>query len=290
MPFAKAEIPPKCSIARLSSVMRGLSTNVDSLSTVVDCDFKHLLYSRPMNMGGRINQCLQELGWEQVDLLSKIPDLEPATLSALITRDSKKSTYAMKIAEALGVNARWLVDDEGERWISPSLRYDIKKTASIRAITDTKIRPFLTTESPNIAECRGNYTSIPIINYVQAGVWTETIESAQLGDDLQWTYTDYPAKKNLFALRVQGDSMEPEFPEGTLLIVDPGADWRSGCYVIAKNGDHEATFKQITRDGGVWYLKPVNPRYPVQQMPDTCEVIGVVVQAIRNVYNRRAEP
>jgi hypothetical protein len=44
-------------------------------------------------------------------------------------------------------------------------------------------------------------------------------------------------------LRVQGDSMTPDFPHGCIIVVEPELDPLPGDYVIAKNGDDEATFK-----------------------------------------------
>lgn len=71
-----------------------------------------------MNMGKRIEQCLDELGWKQVQLLDKVPDLSPSALSALIKRDSKWSDFAEEIAEALGVEFRWLLTGKGNQWVN----------------------------------------------------------------------------------------------------------------------------------------------------------------------------
>jgi len=37
-----------------------------------------------------------------------------------------------------------------------------------------------------------------------------------------------------YALRVLGDSMEPEFPDGCIVIVDPGYAPRDGAYVVVE--------------------------------------------------------
>ncbi len=47
-----------------------------------------------------------------------------------------------------------------------------------------------------------------------------------------------------FALRVKGDSMESEFNDGDIIIVNPTAKAETGDYVVAKNDEKEATFKQ----------------------------------------------
>lgn len=87
--------------------------------------------------------------------------------------------------------------------------------------------------------------------------------------------TTVPVGAHTFALRVSGDSMEPRFPNGVLLIVEPELDPMPGDFVIAKNGSEETTFKQLVRDGADWYLKPLNDRYPIKPLAGS-KVIGVV--------------
>ena len=88
--------------------------------------------------------------------------------------------------------------------------------------------------------------------------------------------TTVPIKRHTYALKVRGDSMEPLFPEGMLLIVEPEADAVHGSFVIVKNGDEEATFKQLIKDGNDWLLKPLNQRYPIKTLTKDMEICGVV--------------
>ena len=44
-------------------------------------------------------------------------------------------------------------------------------------------------------------------------------------------------EKEPYALMVLGDSMEPEFKEGEVLVIEPGANYRDGSYVIAYHND-----------------------------------------------------
>ena len=39
----------------------------------------------------------------------------------------------------------------------------------------------------------------------------------------------------------------------------------------------EAVFKQLEFDGERYFLKPLNPRYPISPMADDAKIIGVVV-------------
>lgn len=65
-----------------------------------------------MALGKRIQQRLTDLGWERKDLLAKVPGLSPASLSNLITRDSRRSEFDVLIAGALGISVLELVYGE----------------------------------------------------------------------------------------------------------------------------------------------------------------------------------
>lgn len=121
---------------------------------------------------------------------------------------------------------------------------------------------------------------VPLISWVSAGQWREVIDALEQRDADEWIETTAPILRRTFALRVQGDSMEPDFPSGAHIVVEPDLDPQPGDFVIAKNGD-EATFKQLVKDGADWYLKPLNPRYPIKPLESPCKIIGVVREVVR---------
>jgi SOS-response transcriptional repressor LexA len=121
---------------------------------------------------------------------------------------------------------------------------------------------------------------VPLISWVRAGAFSEVVDLLQPGEAIDWVETTVQQRAHTFALRVEGDSMEPIFPAGTILIVEPELEAHANDYVIVKNGSEEATFKQLVKDGGDWYLKPLNPRYPLKPFVD-CHVVGVVRAAER---------
>jgi len=124
---------------------------------------------------------------------------------------------------------------------------------------------------------------VPLISWVKAGAWTETDDTFQPGDSDQFIYATRQCGPNAFALTIHGDSMEPEFLEGDIIIVDPAAHYRNGSYVVVKNGAGEATFKQLVFDGDSVFLKPLNNRYPIKDMTGIeFRIVGVVVQKVKN--------
>ena len=106
---------------------------------------------------------------------------------------------------------------------------------------------------------------IPVINRVAAGYPVDF-------DDLQYPAgfaDDYVRCPDVddpqaFAVRVIGDSMEPKFFEGDIVIFSPALEVRSGddCFVRLAE-PHETTFKRIYFEGDDKIrLQPRNEKYP----------------------------
>lgn len=80
-----------------------------------------------------------------------------------------------------------------------------------------------------------------------------------------------------FALMVLGDSMEPEFVEGDIIIIEPEGLATDGSYVMAWLDD-EWIFRQLAKEGEGWKLRPLNPKYPSASIPDLSAIKGVIIQ------------
>jgi SOS-response transcriptional repressor LexA len=69
---------------------------------------------------------------------------------------------------------------------------------------------------------------------------------------------------NAFAVRVVGDSMEPKFVEGDIVVFSPAAEIRSGddCFIRFAM-PHETTFKRVYfQKKKQIRLQPRNDKYP----------------------------
>ena len=99
---------------------------------------------------------------------------------------------------------------------------------------------------------------IPVLGHVQAGLPIEAIEDII---DYEQISTDMDATGDHFALQVRGDSMEPRFADGDVVIVRKQEDVESGqVAVVIVNGD-EATLKKIKKTPEGVMLLPSNPAY-----------------------------
>lgn len=103
------------------------------------------------------------------------------------------------------------------------------------------------------------------------------------GENAAVVYAAASAGDGAFALRVRGDSMVniaggPSFPAESIIVVDPTIEAMPGYPVVVKLKDAlEAVFKIYEFDGKDYFLKPLNPRYPIAPMPADASIIGVVI-------------
>ncbi len=79
-----------------------------------------------------------------------------------------------------------------------------------------------------------------------------------------------------FALMVLGDSMEPEFMDREIIIVEPEGLARDGSYVVAFQNE-EYTFRQLIKHDAAWSLHALNPAYPDQPIESLDGIRGVVI-------------
>lgn len=133
---------------------------------------------------------------------------------------------------------------------------------------------------------------IPLISCVQAGAMTEALDPYEVGDGADWILTDLDLSSNAFALRIKGESMLPEFKEGDTVIIDPHVEPIPGDFVVAKNGENEATFKKYRPRGlneqgrQVFELIPLNEDYPPMRSDlSPIRIIGTMVEHRR--YRKR---
>lgn len=199
-----------------------------------------------MGIGQRLKRLRTQRNLTQ-EALSELTGrkVSQGAIAALESRDSESSRFVPDLAAALKVAPSALLSDKPEE-VSPA------------------------------PERTGR---VPLISWVQAGDWAHAADLLQPGEGFEWIDTSVTVRPHTFALRVEGDSMEPEFVAGTVLVVEPEMEAYPGDFVIAKNGD-EATFKQLVRDGADLYLKPLNQRYPIKPL-GTARIVGVVREAVK---------
>ncbi len=89
---------------------------------------------------------------------------------------------------------------------------------------------------------------IPLIGFAQAGS-QGYFEKGGYPIDAQWDEIPFPgfADPKVYALEINGDSMEPVFRDGDTIVVSPSANIRRGDRVVLKTTDGEVMAKILQR-------------------------------------------
>ncbi len=115
--------------------------------------------------------------------------------------------------------------------------------------------------------------AVPVINRVSAGYpkdFTDLSYPKGVADD----YVGCPdvSDKDAFAARVHGDSMQPKYREGDIVIFSPAAAPRNGDDCFVRFDDGHTTFKRVFFESddaavSVLRLQPRNEKYRPQTIP-----------------------
>ncbi len=134
-------------------------------------------------------------------------------------------------------------------------------------------------ENSSKLDAAGN---VPVVNKVEAG-YPKQFGDLNYPPNVANEYIRCPDihDSQAFAARVVGDSMEPDYHEGDIVIFAPNAQATEGCDCFVKFDDGRTTFTRIFFDNTLNIrLQPINNRYPAEiiQRP---QAIGLWPAAMR---------
>lgn len=211
-------------------------------------------------------------GVEGQSAVARLLNASPQTVKNWETRGVSHAGM-IEAQRVIGCSATWIQNEVGDM-LADAVDVKASKNAS------------------NVTQVPLGTRRIPLVSYVQAGHMTEAVDSYVVGDAGEWMLTDLDLSAHAFALRIKGDSMLPEFREGDTVIIDPAVGPLPGDYVVAKNGDNEATFKKYRprgineRGDQVFELVPLNEDYPpIRSDLSHVHIIGTMVEHRR--YRKR---
>jgi len=208
-----------------------------------------------MSLGKRIKERREALGFTQKQLAELI-GLAQQSLQGIESGRVENPRRLENIAKGLDCTPEWLKF----------------------GITDFE------SEESNVAFLPSFRNNLPLISWVQAGMWSEIEEIDQI--EAEKFLCPLNCSERSFVLRVEGASMETKFMSGDHIFIDPEAQWESGSYVVARLDDsNQATFKQLIIEGDKQFLKAINPNWPEQFIPinGNCTIVGRVIYAGRSL-------
>ncbi len=119
---------------------------------------------------------------------------------------------------------------------------------------------------------------MPLYGEIAAGLLHEAVEQDERID-----FDEIFNKKNLFALRVKGDSMiDDAIADGDYVVVKKQRTARKGQIVVVLTGEGEATLKRWYPEANRIRLEPANANMKPIYVKDA-NVLGAVVGVVRKV-------
>ncbi|WP_421240172.1 LexA family protein [Aeromonas enteropelogenes] len=192
----------------------------------------------------------------------------------------------VKLAQMLGIKAPSVVQWESDK--TNLSGENLLNAAKLFGVTPDYILyggDIEQSAAPNMEMAQPDIHRIPVISYVQAGVWTAPNEIRECDGNMAYITTDLELGERAFAIVIRGNSMEPEFTEGDLVLIDPDEPLHPGDFVVAKNGEEEATFKKyrprgFSEDGKeIFELAPLNDDYATMRSDrQPIQIIGTMVE------------
>lgn len=127
-------------------------------------------------------------------------------------------------------------------------------------------------------EVNTDYASLPIIGSVAAGI---PLEECQDIDG----YVEVSGETDgTFALRVHGDSMEPELHDRDVVIIKRQASYKNNDIVVARVNGYEYTVKKFRRKDTDIVLVPINHDFDPMVYPENAVAIEGRVMEVRRTY------
>lgn len=183
--------------------------------------------------------------WDGIDALARRHGLSVSALAKLAGLD----------ATAFNVSKR--VNKDGrERWPST------ESLAKILEATGEGVDAFVSGSGAFVQGAQPHRT-VPLLGLAQAGTGG-FFDSAGFPAGQGWDEIALPSpgEGGIYALEVQGDSMEPLYREGDRIVVSPTEQVRRGDRVVVKTLDGEVMAKILHRQTGKQIeLHSINPAY-----------------------------
>lgn len=234
----------------------------------------------------RLNEAMHEQGLRQIDLVKKTKLVMEKYIKnykgngidkSLLNKYIKGVAIAKQdkmyiLAKALNVSEGWLMG------------YDVDKD---RDWIEDEDYSTLMIDNGRYIETEIKTIKIPVLGKVPAGTPIEAIQDVIGYENIPATMLN--SGENYFALKIDGNSMSPDYKNGDIIIVKQQEDCNSGddCVVMV-NGD-DATFKRVIKQNNAIILKPLNNEYEPyyftlkEIITKPVKIIGVAIEIRRKL-------
>ena len=182
-----------------------------------------------------------------------------------------------RLAARAGMSASGLAKKAGldpttfnkSKRITPDGRARWPSTESVAkslSATDTSIETFIALISET---ARPITQAVPLIGFAEAGA-RGFFDDGGFPVGKGWDEIAFPSvnDEHAYALEISGNSMEPAYRKGDVIVVSPAAPTRRGDRVVVKTKEGEVMVKELKRQTGKSVeLKSLNPDHQERVLP-----------------------
>lgn len=183
--------------------------------------------------------------WQAIDRLASEYGMSPSGLA----RKSGLDPTTFNKSKRVGVNGK-------QRW--PSTESVSKVLRATGATLDEFLSYVQGGQTPKVVQ------RVPVIGYAQAGD-SGYFDDAGYPTGSGWDEVTFPdiGDPHAYALEISGNSLDPVYRDGDVVIVSPQAGIRRGDRVIVKTSDGEVMAKELSRrTARKIELHSLNPEHP----------------------------
>ena len=182
--------------------------------------------------------------WSALDRLAARAGLSPSGLAKKAGLDPTTFNKSKRITP-----------DGRARWPSTE---SVAKSLAATGISIDQFVSLITDSTPAAAQ------AVPLIGFAEAGDGGY-FDDGGFPVGKGWDEIAFPAieDEHAYALEISGDSMQPAYRDGTVIIVSPAAPIRRGDRVVVKTKDGEVLAKELKRKTAKTIeLKSLNADHP----------------------------
>jgi phage repressor protein C with HTH and peptisase S24 domain len=181
--------------------------------------------------------------WTALDRLAERSDLSPSGLAKKSGLDPTTFNKSKRITP-----------DGRARWPST------ESIAKALSATGASVESFVSL----IGESNGAAQAVPLIGFAEAGAGG-FFDDGGFPVGKGWDEIAFPAvtDEHAYALEISGESMQPTYRDGDVIIVSPAAPVRRGDRVVVKTKNGEVMVKELKRQTAKQVeLKSLNADHP----------------------------
>lgn len=241
-------------------------------------------YIADMTISARLDEAMRDAGIESQSELARRSGVPQPTINRILKGAGKQgpaTETVKKLAVACGVNFEWLNEGTGEKRRTIS-KQKVEFVAPPGTIAGSSRVISVDEEDENSGLAKIRKVKLRL----SAGIVGFTVEpEVEDGNPIyfrkDWLTSRGFRAEALIAIRVKGESMEPNLYDGDTVVINTDDRKPKDGEVFAVNYEGEPVVKRLVRDLGSWWLSSDNVdqrRFHRKQCSgDGCLVIGRVI-------------